>query len=167
MPQLSTTLVVGVAGNGDRSQLWSSTDFAGGLRGELLFGRSRDVDFGVGPYFEALTTTGFSDVQLGGGATLLVPVHPYLPFTLSGGAFASKSGAGWEPGLAGELFWGSHGYNYDSIYAMTAGVFAGTRYGLGASHEVAILAGARIDLEFVALPFLLVWNAFRGGDPSR
>jgi hypothetical protein len=167
-PQLSTTLVVGAAGNGDRSHLWTTTDFAGGLRGELLLGRSRDVDFGIGPYVETLTTTGFSDVQLGGGATLLVPIHPYLPLTLSLGGYAGHNGAfGWQPGLAGELFWGSHGYNYESTYALSGGIFTGVRYGLGDSRDVAVLVGARVDLEILALPFILVFNAVRGGDPSR
>jgi hypothetical protein len=167
-PQLSSTLMVGAAGNGDRSRLWSSTSFAAGLRGELLLGRTRDADFGVGPYVEALTTTGFSDLQLGGGGTLLVPVHSYLPLTLSGGVFAGKSDVhSWEPGLAGELFWGSHGYNYGSLYALSAGLFGGARYGLGASHDVSVLVGARIDLEVVAIPFIFLWNAIRGGDPAR
>ena len=166
-PQLSSTLIVGVAGNGDRSELWSSTGFAAGVRGELLLGRSRDADFGIGPYVETLTTTSFSDIQLGGGAVFLVPVHPYLPLTLSTGAFAGHDARGWYPGLAGELFWGSHGYNYGSLYALTAGVFVGARYGLGASNDVSLLIGARIDLELVALPFVLLWNAIRGGDPAR
>jgi hypothetical protein len=167
-PQLSSTLSIGAAGNGDRSQIWSSTDFAAGLRGEVLFGRSRDADFGVGPYIETLTTTGFSDVQLGTGVTWLVPVHPYLPVTLSAGGYAARTEArGWQPGLAAELFWGSHGYNYDSLYALSAGVFVGVRYGVDASRDVAVLVGARLDLELIALPFVLVWNAIRGGDPTR
>jgi len=167
-PQLSSTLIIGAAGNGDRSHLWSSTDFAGGLRGELLFGRGRDADFGVGPYIEMLTMTGFSDLQLGTGATWLVPVHPYLPVTLSAGGYAARTEAqGWQPGLAAELFWGSHGYNYDSLYALSAGVFVGARYGVGDSRDVAVLVGARLDLELIALPFVLVWNAIRGGDPTR
>jgi hypothetical protein len=167
-PQISSTLVVGAAGNGDRSELWSSTHFAGGLRGEVLFGRTRDADFGVGPYLETLTTTGFSDVQFGAGATLLVPIHPYLPMTLSLGGYESHSDlSGWAPGLASELFWGSHGYNYESAYALSAGLFAGARYGLGASREVTLLVGARLDLQILALPFILVWNAVHGGDPAR
>jgi hypothetical protein len=167
-PQLNSTLVVGAAGNGDRSHLWSSTDFAGGLRGEALFGRSRDADFGIGPYVEVLTTTGFSDVQLGAGATFLVPIHPYLPVTLSAGGYMGRSAAfGWQPGLAGELFWGSHGYNYDSIYALSAGIFTSVRYGVGDSRDVSVLVGARLDLEFIALPFILAYNAIRGSDPAR
>jgi hypothetical protein len=167
-PQVSTSLVLGAAGHGDRSKLWSSTDFATGLHGVLLLGRTKDADFGAGPYLEALTTTGFSDLQIGGGGTLLVPVHPYLPVTLSFGGFAAHDGAiGWYPGLAGELFWGSHGYNYGSAYALSAGLFTGLRYGLDPSRDVSILVGARLDLEIIALPFVLLWNAARGGDPAR
>jgi hypothetical protein len=166
-PQLSTSLALGAAGNGDRSHLWASTDFATGARGELLLGRSKDADFGVGPYVEAFSTTGLSTWQLGGGATVLVPVHAYLPVTLSLGGYAGRIEGEWQPGLAGELFWGSHGYNYDSLYALTAGIFGGVRYGLGSAHDVSLVVGARFDLEFVALPFVFAWNAIRGGDPAR
>jgi hypothetical protein len=167
-PQLTTGLTLGVAGHGDRASLWSSTSLEAGLRGELLFGREKDADFGVGPYLEGLTTTTFSDVQLGGGAAVLLPVHAYLPVVLSGGAYAShRDPWGWEPGLAAELFWGTHGYNYHSIYALSAGIFAGGRYALGNSKDVTLLAGGRLDLELIAIPFLFLWGAIRGSNPSR
>jgi hypothetical protein len=163
-PQLSTGLTVGAAGKGSRSQLWSSTDLSLGLRGELLLGRNRDAAWGLGPYVEVLTTSGFSDIQAGGGATLLVPIHAYLPLLVSAGGYVGHQNRwGWEPGIAGELFWGSHGHNYHSLYALSGGVFAGGRYALGDSREVTLLVGARIDLELLALPFLLAWGALRGG----
>jgi hypothetical protein len=167
-PQLTTALTLGVAGHGNRSELWSSTRLTTGLRGQLLFGRDKDVAFGVGPYVEALTTASFSDAQLGGGAALLVPIHAYLPIVVSAGGYASyRSPRGWEPGLSAELFWGSHGYNYHSIYALSAGIFAGGRYAIGDSKEVILLAGGRLDLELIAIPFIFVWSAIRGADPTR
>jgi hypothetical protein len=167
-PQLTTALSLGIAGQGDRSALWSSTQFSMGLRGELLLGRDKDTAFGIGPYVEALTTASFADAQLGGGAALLVPVHPYLPIVLSAGAYAGHhSPWGWEPGLAGELFWGTHSYNYHSLYSLSAGLFAGGRYALGNSKEVTLIAGARVDLELIAIPFMLIWSAIRGPDPTR
>jgi hypothetical protein len=167
-PQLTTGLTLGVAGQGDRSSLWSATKLSAGLRGELLLGRNSDTAFGVGPYVEALTTASFSDVQLGGGAALLLPVHPYLPLVLSAGLYAGhRDPWGWEPGLATELFWGTHSYNYHSLYALSAGVFAGGRYAFGESKEVTLLAGGRLDLELIAIPFLFLWGAIRGPDPSR
>jgi hypothetical protein len=167
-PQLTTALTLGVAGRGDRASLWSSTRLAAGVRGELLLGRDKDAAFGVGPYVEALTTSSFSDVQLGGGAALLIPVHSYLPLVLSAGAYAGHQRPwGWEPGLAAELFWGTRGYNYHSLYALSAGVFAGGRYALGDSKEVTLVAGGRLDLELIAIPFIFIWSAIRGPDPSR
>ncbi len=166
-PQFSSTLALGVAGNGDRSHLWTKTDVAAGLRGELLLGRNRDLDFGLGPFVDVLTTNGFSDAQLGGGATLLVPVHPYLPLTLSFGGYAGRSDGAWRPGISSELFWGSHGYNYDSLYALSAGIFVAGRQGLGDARDVSFVAGVRLDLELIALPAVLLWNAIRGGDPAR
>jgi hypothetical protein len=167
-PQLTTGLTAGVAGQGERGALWSATRLQAGLRGELLFGRDKDASFGAGPYVEALTTASFADVQLGGGASVLVPVHAYLPIVLSAGAYAGyRTPWGWEPGLAGELFWGSHGYNYHSLYALSAGIFAGGRYALGNSREVTVLLGARLDLELIAIPFMFLWSAIRGPDPTR
>jgi len=167
-PQLTTALTLGLAGHGDRSALWSATELTTGLRGQLLLGRDKDVAFGVGPYVEALTTASFSDAQLGGGASLLVPVHPYLPIVVSAGGYAGyRAPRGWEPGLAAELFWGSHGYNYHSVYGLSAGIFAGGRYALGDSREVILLAGGRLDLELIAIPFIFIWSAIRGSDPTR
>ena len=167
-PQLTTALALGVAGHGDRSALWSSTRLAAGLRGELLFGRDKDAAAGLGPYIEALTTASFSDLQVGGGAAVLLPVHAYLPVVLSAGAYAGhRDPWGWKPGLAMELFWGTHGYNYHSLYALSAGLFAGGRCALDDSKEVTLLAGGRLDLELIAIPFMFLWSAIRGPDPTR
>ncbi len=164
--QLSAGLIGGIAANGERSHIWSSTDFAAGIRGDILFVRNRDADFGIGPYVEVLTTTGFSDFQAGGGASLLVPVSQYFPLVLSAGGYASRTAEwGWEPGACADVFWGSHGYNYHSVYTLAAGLFVDGRYALGDSHGVSIMAGARIDLELIALPFLLAYEAIRGGNP--
>lgn len=167
-PQLTSGISIGPAAKGDRSQLWSATDLSLGVRAHLLLGREKVGDFAVGPYVEALTTSGFSDVQTGAGATVLVPIHADLPLLVSAGGYLShRNPWGWEPGIAGELFWGSQGYNYHSLYAMGAGIFVGGRYALGDSRDVTILAGLRIDLELVALPFLLLWGAVKGGSTTR
>jgi hypothetical protein len=167
-PQLTAGVTVGVAGHGERGSLWSSTRLQTGLRGELLFGRDKDASLGIGPYVETLTTASFSDVQFGGGAAVLLPVHAYLPIVVSAGAYVGhRSPWGWEPGLAGELFWGTHGYNYHSLYGLSAGIFAGGRYALGDSRQVTILAGGRLDLELIAIPFIFLWSAVRGPNPSR
>jgi hypothetical protein len=159
-------VTLGIAANGDRAEIGSSIAFAAGVRGDLLFARTRDADFGIGPYAEVLTTTGFGDFQIGGGASFLLPVSQYLPLVISAGGYAGRSPTwGWEPGLAANIFWGSHGYNYHSMYALTAGLFVDGRYALGESRQVSLLAGARIDCELIAIPFLLAYEAIRGGNP--
>jgi hypothetical protein len=50
---------------------------------------------------------------------------------------------------------------------LSAGIFTAVRYGVGDTRDVSLLVGARLDLEIVALPFILAYNAIRGGNPSR
>jgi hypothetical protein len=151
---------------------WKQTDFHLGLRGDLLFLREKNSDFGIGPYAELLSN-GFADIQLGGGATLLLPVLDTFPLLLSGGAYARKGDDrfGMTPGLAASLFWGSRSYNFHSPYVLTAGLLGEFRYGLGPSHETSIIVGAQVDLEAFALPIVFLVSAARGhsheADPVR
>jgi hypothetical protein len=161
-PQASSAVALGIAANGDRDDLWSGTRFAAGLRGDVLEWRERDADFGFGPYVEVLTTSSFHDLELGAGASLLIPVHPYLPVVASLGPYMRDTSAwGWEPGLSGSLFWGSRSFNYHSWYGLSAGLVLGGRYGLGPSHEVSTTLSVALDLELVALPFIVLWEALR------
>jgi hypothetical protein len=161
-PQVSGTATLGASANGTRSDLWTETRFTAGLHVDVLGWRESDADPGFGPYAEMLTTTTFHDLQLGAGASALVPIHPYLPVVLSAGPYVRKTSAwGWEPGMAGSLFWGSRSFNYHSWYGLSAGLVIGGRYGLGESREVSITASFALDLELVALPFLILWEAVR------
>lgn len=161
-PQAGAAVTAGAAFVGDRDDAHRSTELSLGLRGDLLLLRERDTTFGVGPYVEALTTATFHDRQLGGGAEVLVPVHPYLPVVLSVGPYARHAApTGWEPGVAGSLFWGSRGYNYHSPYSLAGGALFEARYGLGDSREVAFVASAVVDLEFFILPFVVGYEALR------
>src|SRR5262245_37390352 len=69
---------------------WKETDFHLGLRGDVLFFRQKNSDFGLGPYAE-LMTHGFDQVQFGGGGSPLLPVLDTLPIVLSGGGYARKA----------------------------------------------------------------------------
>lgn len=159
--QWSIGVEAGAAAMGDRAHLADGAAFHLGVRGDTLFLRDRDVAVGLGPYAE-LSTNAFADGLVGAGASLLLPVHPYLPVVVSAGPYARTTGSGhWEPGLSGDLFWGSRSYNYHAAYGLTAGLGLQGFYGLGASKEVILVAAARLDLELVALPFLLLFEAVR------
>src|SRR5262249_28592404 len=107
-PQGTAGLTIGVAGTGLKRAGWDETDFHLGLHGDVLFGRERASDFGAGPYAE-VATHAFDDIQFGGGLSLLLPVVEFLPVVVSAGTYGryGSEGYGVEPGVAGELFWGS------------------------------------------------------------
>jgi hypothetical protein len=160
-------LTIGAAGVGVDHAFWDKTQFHLGARGDVLFGRNKNADFGAGPYLE-LMSHGFDDFQLGTGASLLIPVFDTFPFVASFGGYgrAAKDVSGIEPGIAAELFWGSRSYNFHSGYVMTAGIVPQFRYGLGPTKETSIVIAAQIDFLAIALPFIFLYNAARGGSPE-
>ena len=165
-PQTTVGLTIGAAGVGEDRALWDTTVFHLGLRGDLLLGRSDRDDFGLGPYAELLTHA-FDEIQAGGGLSLFVPV-PEFPVVVSAGGYG-RSGAdphGLEPGLAAQLFWGTRSYNYHAAYGLTAGLVGQFRYGLGDLRETAFVVAAQLDLQVLALPFVLLAGALRGGSPD-
>lgn len=163
-PQGTAGLTIGVAGAGKDRKIWDDTLFHMGLRGDVLFGRSKNSDFGLGPYAE-VSTLAFTEVQFGGGLSVLLPVIDYLPIVVSGGAYGRKGidDFGVEPGVTGQIFWGTRSYNFHANYVMAAGLIGQMRYGLGPSRETSIVLGAQLDLAAMSLPFLFVINAIRGG----
>jgi hypothetical protein len=134
--------------------------FTMGLHGDVLFFRNSDRDFAFGPYVEVLTVA-FETLEMGGGVSWLIPISEHIPLVLSVGAHARAYEGGWEPGVHARLWLGSRSYNFRSIYGLAAGVFVEGRWGLGDGQQADILGGAQIDLEVFALPFVLLYNAFR------
>ena len=104
-PQFSVGVIPGVSGSGAGGAYWQSTRLYGGLHGDLLLGRSRAGDWGVGP-FSDVATVGFDDLRLASGASVLVPVSRSWPLVLSAGAYGRKSRLGWEPGVVTWAFFG-------------------------------------------------------------
>jgi hypothetical protein len=163
-PQATAGLTIGAAGAGLDRAIWDTTLFHMGLRGDVLFGRSMNSDFGFGPYAEVLTHA-FDEIQFGTGVSVLLPVIDYLPIVVSAGAYGRRGDDdfGLEPGITGQVFWGSRSFNYHANYVMTGGLIGQMRYGLGASGETSIVVGAQLDLVVLSLPAIFVINAIRGG----
>jgi hypothetical protein len=160
-PQVNVGVRAGVAGVGN-SAWWSSTRFHVGAHGDVLFGRQCNASFGAGPYAEVLTNWG--DLQTGGGASLLLPIHSYLPLVVSAGGYARNAkGLGWEPGATAEIFWGARSYNYTSTYVMAGGLVLQARQGFGDSKERSVVIAVHLDGEVLALPFVLLYEAISGG----
>jgi hypothetical protein len=153
-PQANAAFVVGAAGRPVDGAAWGRTDFAGGLRGDLVLGRERARDVGVGPYL-TVETFGFSDVRPGAGVTAHVPIHGLLPLLASVGPLISLGDGPATPGVAGRLFWGLRPYNPYGAYALAGGLLLGVDRTFGASGETAFVLAVQIDAALIALPVLL------------
>jgi hypothetical protein len=163
-PQANLGLTLGAAGRGYDHEPWQETAFHMGLRGDVLFLREASTDFGLGPYAEVFTHA-FDELQLGGGVSVLLPIIDAVPLVASFGAYgrAGDDDFGFEPGLATSLFFGSRSYNHSGSYAVTAGLLAQGRVGLGDARETSIVLAAQLDTVFLALPFLYLAEALSGG----
>lgn len=157
-PQINAGLTLGLAGQGEGS-LWDHTYFHGGVRGDVLFGRSSSRDWGVGPLV-VLSTTHFRDFNAGAGVSLLAPVHEYLPIVLGAGAYLRRF-EGTHPGLFASLFWGTRSFNYHGNYGLAAGLLVEGRVGLDDTRERTLILAAHLDAEVLALPVFFLINALR------
>ncbi|WP_437621859.1 hypothetical protein [Sorangium sp. So ce1151] len=166
-PQASAGVTLGVAGAGLERRLWDATVFHAGVRGDVLFGRSANDDVGVGPYAEVLTHA-FDEIQVGAGISALAPVLDVLPLVLSTGVYGrwSLDADALEPGVAAAVFWGGRSYNFHSPYAMSTGLLAQVRLGLGPSRETSVVLAAQLDVTLLALPFVYAINALKGPSPD-
>jgi hypothetical protein len=157
---MSGALTTGAAASGITSDRSTHVDAHLGGRADVLFLRDRADRMAVGPYAELLTV-GFGSLELGAGAEWLVPAWD-TAVVFSAGGFAKASQRGWEPGAAAGIFWGSKSFNYHSTYALGVGLFVQGRTTPGSAFEdTSVLAGVHIDLEYLALPWVLAYQALR------
>lgn len=156
-PQVTSGLTTGLALTDFRASNGPRAAYQLGARVDVLFFRDGPRDMAFGPYVD-FTTAAFDTFEPGGGVAWLIPVGD-TAFVLSGGPFARTSRFGWEGGVSSTLFWGSRSYNYHSSYAIGLGLFAQTRYGLGDGKQLDGVFGVQLDLEYLALPFVLAYTA--------
>lgn len=131
-----------------------------GIRGDLLFLRSRENQMAVGPYVEVLTER-FNSLDAGGGLEWLLPAFPAFPFVLSAGPFVrnAEGYGGYQPGVAAALFFGPRSYNFASVYGLANGIYVQTRYGLGDAKQADLLFGIQVDFAVLALPWIFTYEA--------
>jgi hypothetical protein len=156
-PQITSGVTTGAAFTDLRADYGPRLAYQLGARLDVLLLRESPRDMAIGPYLD-ITTAAFDTFEGGGGVAWLVPTGP-TAFVLSSGAFARTSRIGWEPGIAGTIFWGSRSYNFHSAYAVGLGLFAQGRYGLGDGKQGDALVGVQLDLEYLALPFVFAYEA--------
>lgn len=159
--QWNASLGAGLAGYGEKGDLWRDTRFAGNLRADFLFGRTSNASFGLGPTtFLGFST--YSELNLGAGAQLLLPVHEYLPITLGAGLYGvNRQDQKTRPGGFVSLGWGLRSFNYHSSYSMAGGLLLEARRDLSESPVTTWMASLQLDAAVLVLPAIFVVNAFR------
>jgi hypothetical protein len=159
--QISASGQIGVVGVGEGS-FWGQTKLDLGLRFEDVYLRESPRDFGLGPFLETRTAA-FVYGDYGGGLMAVLPVDPTFPIWLGVGGFARRQDATWAPGANAFLAWGGRSYNYSSSYAMAFGLVLDVRVHGGDHRGVDTVLAASIDFEGIALPFIYLASAIRGG----
>lgn len=104
-----------------------------------------------------VATHALDSLDVGGGASLLVPLTHTFPLVLSSGVLARR-GDGHPGFVSGGAFFGSRSYNFHSPYGLALGFFAEGRARVDAQGWEA-LAGIQIDGMVLALPILLAIRA--------
>ena len=155
-PQGHVAYRTSVCGVGS-SALWQETRWCNGVIGDLLLGRERNTDFGVGPYAE-LSTAGFWDARYGGGLSALAPVTEDFPLVLSLGAFGHETDA---LALGASAFFGARSFNFHGAYNLAIGLYASAYRDLGAEQATLVSIGLELDGFFLAAPFLLAAGELR------
>jgi hypothetical protein len=155
-PEWNVAAETSLCGRGDGSGVWRNTGFCGEFRGDVLFGRARNADLALGPYATVGTAT-FSDVRFGGGLSGLLPtLDGDFPIVVSAGALSRN---GRDLRLSGELFFGLRSHNFHGAYAMASGVVLGGDSAVSGSHGNTLYVGFQIDGLWLALPFILGYEA--------
>ncbi len=157
-PEWNVAADAALCGRGDHGKVWQKTGFCGGFRGDVLFGRDRNADFALGPYATVGTAT-FSDVRFGGGLSFLLPTFEGdFPIVLSGGALSRN---GDDLRWSAEGFFGLRSHNFHGSYAMASGIVLGGDSAISGGHGNTLYVGVQVDGLWLALPFILGYEALR------
>lgn len=160
-PQWNSALVAGIAGVGDGSAGWDRTQFYGGVRGDLLLLRDGPRSPGLGPSLE-IATAAFADVRGIAGARALLPLGDLWGVAIEPGGYVRSSDFGAVGGFSARAWFGIQTYNYRGAYSPRGGLTVGYTHDIGDSDSHAIVIAAEIDGLVLALPFVLLYESFRG-----
>lgn len=159
-PEWNVGIAAGVAGRSRGSELWSDTAFHGAARGDVLWGRRRWDDLGIGPSGE-IGTFGFRDARLHFGGTLVLPLGSLLSLLATPAAYARTSGS-LAFGASGRILLGFRSFNHSGSYAIESGLVFGVDQDLAGNRERVLSVAAQIDGALLAIPFIALAQWIRG-----
>jgi hypothetical protein len=146
--QFSLGLLVGAGGRTSATDD-SRVKAVGALRPELYFGRTSERSLALGPYGEA-GWMAISNVSLGGGAHVLVPIAGDLSLAPGAGIYTHDRDDTWRVGAAGGMFVGSRSFNSISSFDAAYGLRADVRADLEENGERAVFVAFQLDLTILA-----------------
>jgi hypothetical protein len=155
-PQINAGWETGLCGHGS-SLGFDELGWCNALHADLMLLRERSRDFGLGPALR-LGTVSFDDFRLGGGLSLLLPVLESFPLVLEAGPQLRNFE---QAGVYGSLFWGLRSYNHYGSYEMAGGLALTVERSFSDGGPSVLWLTARIDSLWLAMPFLLAYNALR------
>jgi hypothetical protein len=86
---------------------------------------------------------------------------------LSAGGALRIDAQGVSVGALERLWWGVRSYNYHAPYSLSVGVFVEARQFPGPQGDFDVVAGADLDLQVFALPWLMLYTWIFKRDPGR
>lgn len=140
--------------------------FSLSVRGDFIFGRTSVWSWGVGPFL-SLRVDNFQRFGLNAGFSLLLPVSDTFPLLLSVGVASRTDLPRWGPGGLLRAWWGMRSLNFHSVYTVGVGLFAEGRFFLDDERHLDFVAGAELDLQFLAIPFLAFYSWAARRNPGR
>ncbi len=155
-PQWNTGLEASVCGRGERLGL-ADPAFCGAVHGDLLLLAERGGDLALGPSLR-LGSAAFDDLRIDLGLAVLLPVLDSFPLVVEVGPHLRNLD---QPGIYGSLFFGLRSFNHYGSYQMASGVVITAERSFAAGTPSALWLGARIDGAWLALPFVLGYNALK------
>jgi hypothetical protein len=127
------------------------------VHADLLLLRDGNHGIDLGPSLR-LGTASFDDIRLDAGLSVLLPLAESFPLVLEAGPHLRN---GHELGVFGSAFFGLRSFNYYGHYEMSAGLAVIAERSFADGTPSALWLAARIDGSWLALPFILGYNALR------
>jgi hypothetical protein len=149
-PQLNVGVAPGVDWRPD-----SKVAFDGSVAADVMFGRTGDASFGLGPRLE-LGTRAFDDLRLGAGLSAQLPTDPVAVVGTLQGLLQTNDGS-LDPGIGARCFVGLRPYNHYGFYSAAIGLSLGADHVFGAD-ATSVVAAVHIDGMWLSLPFLFLFN---------
>jgi hypothetical protein len=155
-PQWNTGVEAALCGRGSRLGL-SEPAFCGAVHGDVLLLAKRGSDVAFGPSLR-LGSAAFDDFRIDLGASLLLPVFDSFPLVIDAGPHLRDFD---EPGVFASVFFGLRSFNHYGHYQMASGIVVTAERTFALGSPSALWIGARVDGAWLALPFLLGYNALK------